>query len=289
MRKYYSAKQLLENVYCIRNSFVNAILVVGKERALLFDTGFGFVDIKAAVEEITKLPLYVVNSHGHFDHIGGNRFFTGPVYIHGKDLELAHLHSTPEYRAYAYDGVNKFQRILFWLPCIPRDLSRENYAKAENTQEYIAIKNGDVFDLGGVTLEVVELPGHTQGSVALYCKEEKLLLTSDAINETVYLFLPESTSLDIYIHSLKYALTFDFDVFINGHIGKLYPKSEIYRYLDVAENIDFDNGRKRKENVLLCPGIEIRDCFKKGVQPKKGEPFIAICADKLLANDMEKK
>lgn len=281
MSKYYKVNKLLEDVYCIRNTFANTILIVGKNQALLFDTGFGFADIKDAVEEITKLPLYVVNSHGHFDHMGGNQYFNGPAYIHEKDFDLARLHSTPEYQRYAYDEAKKAQRILFWIPCIPRGLSREKYAGRKRFQEYKAIKKGDIFDLGGTTMEVVELPGHTQGSIGLYCKEKRLLLVSDAINETVYLFLPESTTLDTYIHSLKHAMTYDFDFFINGHVGKLYSKSEINRYLDVAENIDFECGRKRKGSELLCPGAEVRECFKKGVRPKKGEPFISICAEKL--------
>ena len=284
MSRYYKVKKLLEDVYCIRNSFANMILIVGRDKALLFDTGFGFADLKNAIEEITKLPLYVVDSHGHFDHMGGNRYFEGPVYLHEKDMDLMALHSSAPYQEYAYNSIKKFQRILFWLPCLPGKLSGEEYVKSGKYDNYQALKEGETFDLGDITLEVVELPGHTPGSIGLYCRKKRLLLASDAINETVFLFLPESTDLETYIHSLKHAMTYDFDYFINGHVGKLYPKSEINRYLDVAENIDFEHGRIRKNSrqlELLCPGTEVRECFKKGVRPKKGEPFIAICADKL--------
>lgn len=281
MSKYYKVKKLMDDVYCIRNSFVNTILAVGKSRALLFDTGFGFADLKKAVEEITELPLTVVASHGHNDHIGGNWLFDEPIYIHEKDLEPAGRHGSPSYRAFAYDSIKKFQRILFWLPCLPRGLSREDYAGTETFNNYKTIREGELFDLGGFTLEVVELPGHTPGSIGLYCREKKLMLTSDAINETVYLFLPESTSLDTYIQSLKHAMAFDFDTFINGHVERLYPKSRIERYLDVAENLDFEHGRTHANTDFFCPGIEVRDCFKKGVHPKNGEPYIAISKEKL--------
>ena len=122
MSKYYKVKKVSDGIYILKNTFANMVLAVGRDRALLFDTGFGFADLKTAVEEITELPLYVVNSHGHFDHMGGNCYFNEPAYIHEKDLELAKLHSSPEYRAYAYDDAKKIQRILFFLPCIPNSL-----------------------------------------------------------------------------------------------------------------------------------------------------------------------
>ena len=54
-------------------------LIVGTERALLFDTGLGIGDIRAAVSELTDLDIVVVNSHTHYDHVGGNHLF-GSVY-----------------------------------------------------------------------------------------------------------------------------------------------------------------------------------------------------------------
>ena len=49
----------------------NCYLVVGSERALLIDCGTGFADLKGTVESIIDLPLTVIATHGHCDHIGG--------------------------------------------------------------------------------------------------------------------------------------------------------------------------------------------------------------------------
>ena len=49
-----------------------AYLIVGKQKALLFDTGMGISDIHKVVAELTKLPIIVLNSHTHDDHVGGN-------------------------------------------------------------------------------------------------------------------------------------------------------------------------------------------------------------------------
>jgi glyoxylase-like metal-dependent hydrolase (beta-lactamase superfamily II) len=50
-------------------------LIVGRERALMFDTGIGLVPIRPVVEQLTRLPVEVLNSHTHFDHVGGNAEF----------------------------------------------------------------------------------------------------------------------------------------------------------------------------------------------------------------------
>ena len=59
------------------NQFQEAIsyLIVGSERALMFDTGLGLVPIRPLVERLTSLPVEVLNSHTHYDHVGGNGEF----------------------------------------------------------------------------------------------------------------------------------------------------------------------------------------------------------------------
>src|SRR5262249_32945096 len=76
---WYVVYRAAENVIAIAEprQFEETIgyLIVGRDRALLFDSGLGLVPIRPVVEELTRLPVTVVNSHTHFDHVGGNAEF----------------------------------------------------------------------------------------------------------------------------------------------------------------------------------------------------------------------
>ena len=80
--------KVLENVYVLRDSAdCCANLVIGENKALLFDTGSGIDNMNEAVRTITALPLMVINSHGHFDHIGGDDQFD-EVYLSELDFSI---------------------------------------------------------------------------------------------------------------------------------------------------------------------------------------------------------
>ena len=93
----YTVRELEPGIFRIGNSMVFMDLMVGAHHALLFDTGYGFGDLRALVQSITDKPLYVVNSHGHVDHACGNEQFGG-AYIHPLDMALCREHNGPELR-----------------------------------------------------------------------------------------------------------------------------------------------------------------------------------------------
>src|SRR5436305_10717570 len=92
---------------------VNSWLVEGARDAILFDTGLGVANIRTVAEEITPRRLMVVNSHYHFDHSGGNRFFD-EFAIHRLGGPLVSAPSPPELAA---DYMEYTQRLLkAWGP-----------------------------------------------------------------------------------------------------------------------------------------------------------------------------
>ena len=95
---YFTVYKYNENLYQIKDALGSLItLVIGEEKALVFDTGYGIGDLKKQVEEITNKPLIVVNSHGHMDHSCGNYQFE-KVYIDKRDLELCKKHNSKPWR-----------------------------------------------------------------------------------------------------------------------------------------------------------------------------------------------
>ena len=67
-------------------------LIVGEKRAVLFDTGMGISDLKKVIGQLTKLPIVVLNSHTHNDHVGDNWEF--PT-VYGMDTDFKEMESNP--------------------------------------------------------------------------------------------------------------------------------------------------------------------------------------------------
>ena len=76
---WFEVYRVADGVFAIAEPYqfqeVISYLVVGTRAALLFDSGLGMVPIAPVVKELTALPVTVLNSHTHFDHVGGNAEF----------------------------------------------------------------------------------------------------------------------------------------------------------------------------------------------------------------------
>lgn len=178
------------------NQFQEAIsyLIVGTDRALLFDTGIGLVPIRPIVEQLTKLPIEVLNSHTHYDHVGGNAEF---------DRILAL--DTPYTRA----NQPGFPHQALAGEVAPESFCHGAPAGADTTafrtrpwRPSRIIADGDTVNLGGRRLEILHVPGHTPDAVALLDRANGLLWTGDSYYDaTIWLYVPE-TDLDSYERSI---------------------------------------------------------------------------------------
>ena len=88
-----SIEKINNDIYQIKYYFlglaeVYMYLIIGDDKCLLIDTGYGATDVMQYVRSVTELPVTVVNTHGHMDHIGGNHDFD-EVYLSKKDWKLA--------------------------------------------------------------------------------------------------------------------------------------------------------------------------------------------------------
>jgi len=270
--RIYTVSQVLPGHFRIENSHVYMDLIVGSHHALLWDTGYGYDDIGSVIREITELPLYVVVSHGHIDHACGNWQFD-QVYIHPKDMDLCRLHNSAQMRSVDLVAAE-----------VPEGFDMEAHLH-RGPGTLAPIREGDVFDLGGKTLEVISLPGHTAGSIGLLCKEEKLIYLGDAANDFVWLFLPEAEPVSVYRDTLQKLRALDFDWMLQSHCEPLLPKRRLDWYMDLVTDLEYRSG-----TIVPPPietGIEARICIRGGLtlEDRGREDFAAILigADKLDA------
>ncbi len=64
----------------------------------------------------------------------------------------------------------------------------EDYIPVVPADSFQDLKEGDVFDLGGISVEIYACPGHTKGSLCMLVREERTLITGDACNTFTFLF-----------------------------------------------------------------------------------------------------
>ena len=193
-------RQLRPYVYLIDDAGESTCyLVTGQERALLIDTSTGLEDLHAVVRSLTELPVTVVNTHGHYDHIFGNVFFE-EAWMHPADLPVAALEAEGR-------------------PLCP----------------FRPLQIGQSFDLGGVQLEIVDLRGHTPGSVGLLDKTARLLYSGDGIIPKVWMQFDYSLTireLHDALTTLKTVHGGDFDLILTGHAQDYLPANLLDEMID---------------------------------------------------------
>ncbi len=169
-------------------------LIVGKQRALLFDTGMGISDVKKVTAELTKLPIVVLNSHTHDDHVGGNWQFDT---IYGMDTDFTRKNAEGS-REDAQAEITPDQI----CGALPKGFDAKSYAtRPWKITRYI--HDGERIDLGGRTIEVIATPGHTPDAISLIDRANRLLFSGDTYYPgPIWLFRPE-TDLKAYADSIS--------------------------------------------------------------------------------------
>lgn len=153
-----------ENTWRIEDGFVRMFLLAGTKEALLVDSGVSGPNAKKIAESITRLPVKLINTHADGDHIAGNEAF-GEFYMHPNE--------------------------------------EENYRFRDRRGEILPVQQGDILDLGDRPLEIIDLPGHTKGSIGILDVKNRVLIGGDSIQDgRIYMF-GEQRNLSDYITSLE--------------------------------------------------------------------------------------
>ena len=168
----YKVYQITPSTWRIDDAATRMFLFSGTERALLVDSGYGKGDLAQTVRGLTNLPVMLVNTHADYDHIGANPQFP-----------LAHMHPA-EFARY-YMELGRF------------------FQDAPQDPQVAPVWEGDVIDLGGRRFEVILIPGHSPGSIALLDEQNRILLGGDSVIDDMIAMGDPWRDFGAYIYSIR--------------------------------------------------------------------------------------
>ena len=200
------------------NHEATCYVVAGTKLAAVIDTAIGLCNIRETAESLTSLPLVCINTHGHEDHMGGNWSFD-KAYMNLADLPLA-------------EG---------WINHPDAQEAMKQFGVSYPPFEHV--EDGCVFDLGGVELEVIYLPGHTAGEIVLLDRKDRMIFAGDGIIQHLWLQLDESLPVRTQIQSMERLLPLrnSFDTILNGHNQTPYGVELFDTLLEALKDLDAGN------------------------------------------------
>ena len=197
----YEVIKVNENTWRVEDGGVRFFLLAGTEKALLIDSGMNVHNARDIAAELTALPVCLLNTHADMDHIGSNEQF-----------DSFYMHPAEE----------------------------ASYRRSGKSGTIMPVREGDVIDLGGRALRIVELPGHTPGSIAVLDEANRVLISGDPIQQHGRIFMfGAHRNMDDYIRSLEHLEAFkpQFDEIWPSHADIPIPTDTIGKLREGARAI----------------------------------------------------
>lgn len=147
-------------------------LLCGDNQAVLIDTGLGVADIKSIADSLTTLPILVITTHVHWDHIGGHKYFD----------KIAVFEKEEEWLSGGFPlSLQNVKKYLTFAPCnFPKNFDIDSYRIFQGVPSKI-LRDADIIDLGNRQLKVIHTPGHSPGHCCFYERDRKYLYSGDCI------------------------------------------------------------------------------------------------------------
>lgn len=214
-------------------------LLIGKDKALLIDTGLGVANISEVVNTITSLPIMVAVTHVHWDHIGGHRHF-----------DCFTVHETEkEWLTGAFPlPLDVVKSNLLNGDCeFPKEFDIKNYEIFQGTPQFI-LHDNDEIDLGGRVVRVIHTPGHSPGHCCFYEEERQYLYSGDLIYKGCLDMFYPSTSPNEFSKSIKRVNQLSIKKVLPGHheldvsVELISKIEEAFSGLDKAGNLKQGKG-----------------------------------------------
>lgn len=264
---YYQLEKLSERLYrIIELGDVCCYLVIGDNKACLLDTGCGYGNLKELVETITDKPVFVILTHGHHDHMGAAALFD-EVYMNHDDMPV-------------FNEFGDMNRRL--QDALEHDITKHFTSKdliPTRQSEIKDIKDGDTFDLGGMTIKMIAVKGHTPGIMCPLLVEDKTIIFGDACGVSVLLFDEYSSTVSEYKNSLMKLKQFEeqYDRIYRNHGTFWSPKELLDNVLECCDLILTDKDDRQPNTIHGFELFAARSINENGrIDGKQGNIMYAM-------------
>lgn len=237
-KDWYQVTTIDHNIRLISEHAINPFYrcniwhVRGKDRDMMIDSGSGLYSLRQNVAGLLDKPMTAVASHTHFDHIGCHHEFECCL-AHPAEIPVL-INPTPEKTvADKYATAEMFDT----LPIGGFDPTTY-HVKAVHEANTQALQQGDILDMGDRHFEVLYVPGHSPGSIALWDSRNGVLFSGDAIYDGPLLADNEDSDIADYINTMKQLLALPVEQVHGGHFpsfGRQTYQKLIRAFLDTYD------------------------------------------------------
>lgn len=232
---------------------VHSYLYIGDEKAALIDSGLGISNIKSVIDNLTQLPIIVITTHCHWDHIGGHFHFED-IAVHKFEKEV--MENGPPIPI----EVTRTQHVLRhpFIKPPPRNFKIEEYKRFIG-KPTLVLYDFNVINLGNRNLVVIHTPGHSPGHLCVYEEKTGYLATSDILYQGDLLAdFPTSNPKELRKSIIKLTeLPYDFSKILPGHnkidipIDYLYEAREAFDLIKKEGNLRHGTGTHKFEHINI--------------------------------------
>lgn len=212
-----------EDTYRVEDGFVRFFILVGKDKAAVIDSGVSGAGVVELIRTITDKELILVNTHGDGDHCAGTFEFS----------EIS--------------------------------ISREDYYNCGLKERFpdcrpVFISEGNVIDLGGRTLEIIETPGHTKGSLSVLDRDNKALFSGDGVQTGNIFMFGQHRDTSVFESSLNklIARKEEYEVIYPSHDTPILKSDYVEKVL--IDWKEYLNGNLAEEEVNIHGNLV--KCYK---------------------------
>ncbi len=208
-RRYSDDITLIYEPHVIPDIHCNMWHVRGRDHDLLFDTGMGVMSLKNHVALVTEKPLLCVASHSHFDHVGGHHEFDNRI-MHAAEADIMTVPTRDNTVISDYVSADIFTAAPF------ADFDPDAYTITAAPPTRL-VADGDVIDLGDRQFEVLHLPGHSPGGIALWESATATLFSGDVVYDGLLYDSLYHSVLEDYAASMERLRGYKVETVHGGH------------------------------------------------------------------------